>query len=123
MPASFIQISARRFEIDTLWAPLFRNRGGDMMAPFYEQANVEVSGKTPGTTIERVGGSFACGIAMLDKAENKEAAEAFMKYLFDPEGGLAVLQGAAALCSRARAKLRNAQALPVSSRRSVAAEQ
>jgi molybdate/tungstate transport system substrate-binding protein len=75
-----------------------------MMAPFYEQANVEVSGKKSGTTIERVGGSIACGIAMLDKAENKDGVEAFLKYLFDPEGGLAVLQGAAALCSRTRAK-------------------
>lgn len=59
---------------------------------FYKQAKVEVTGNKPGTTIERVGGSITYGITMLDNAPNKEAAEAFLKYLFDPDGGLAVLK-------------------------------
>jgi molybdate/tungstate transport system substrate-binding protein len=29
---------------------------------------------------------------MTDKADNKEAAEAFLAYLLDPEGGMKVLQ-------------------------------
>jgi len=59
---------------------------------FYKQAKVEVSGQKPGTTIERVGSSITYGVTMLDKAPNKEAAEAFLQYMFDPKGGLAVLK-------------------------------
>lgn len=59
---------------------------------FYKQAKVTVSGQKPGETIERVGSSITYGITMLDKAPNKEAAEAFLQYLFDPKGGLEVLQ-------------------------------
>lgn len=62
------------------------------MTPFYMQAKVSVSGKEPGKTIERVGKSITYGVTMLDKAQNKEAAVAFLKYLFDPDGGLAVLK-------------------------------
>lgn len=62
------------------------------LTPFYQQAKVEVAGQKTGTTIERVGKSITYGITTLHKAPNKEAAEAFLKYLFDPQGGLAVLK-------------------------------
>lgn len=62
------------------------------MDSFYKQARVTVSGKKPGETIERIGSSITYGITMLDKAPNKEAAEAFLQYLFDPKGGLEVLK-------------------------------
>lgn len=62
------------------------------MTPFYKQARVTVSGKKPGTTVERVGKSITYGITMLDDAQNKEAAEAFLAYMFAPDGGLAVLK-------------------------------
>jgi len=62
------------------------------MNSFYKQAVIEVSGKKPGTTIKRVGKSITYGITMLDKAANKEAAEAFLAYLFSPDGGLKVLK-------------------------------
>ncbi|MBI9081685.1 MAG: tungstate ABC transporter substrate-binding protein WtpA [Pseudodesulfovibrio sp.] len=62
------------------------------LTPFYKQAVVEVSGKKPGTTINRVGKSITYGITMLDQAPNKEAAEAFLAYMFAPDGGLKVLE-------------------------------
>jgi len=68
------------------------NLGDYKMTPFYAQAKVEVTGKKPGTFITRVGKSITYGITMLDGAKNKEAAEAFLAYLFDPEGGLKILK-------------------------------
>ncbi len=68
------------------------NLGNYKMTPFYRQARATVAGPRPGTTIERVGSSITYGITMLDKAQNKEAAEAFLAYLFDPKGGLEVLR-------------------------------
>ena len=68
------------------------NLGNLSMTDFYSQARVKVTGAKPGTFIERVGKSITYGITMLDAAPNKEAAEAFLTYLFDPEGGLKVLK-------------------------------
>ena len=68
------------------------NLGSLKLTPFYKQAKVTVTGKKPGTTLDRIGKSITYGITMLDKAENKEAAEAFMNYLLDPKGGMKVLE-------------------------------
>ncbi len=68
------------------------NLGNYKMTPFYKEAKVTVTGNKPGTTIERVGKSITYGITMLNDAPNKEAAEAFLQYLFDPKGGLEVLK-------------------------------
>ncbi|NDV18496.1 tungstate ABC transporter substrate-binding protein WtpA [Pseudodesulfovibrio sp. JC047] len=62
------------------------------LTDFYSQARVKVSGKKPGTFIERVGKSITYGITKLDTAKNPEAAEAFLAYMFDPEGGLKILK-------------------------------
>ncbi len=68
------------------------NLGDYKMTPFYKQAKVTVTGKKPGTTIDRAGKSITYGITMLDTAANKEAAELFLDYLFDKDGGLKVLE-------------------------------
>lgn len=68
------------------------NLGDYKYTPFYRQAVVEVSGKKPGSTVKRVGKSITYGITMTDKAQNKEAAEKFLKYLFSPDGGIAILK-------------------------------
>jgi len=59
---------------------------------FYKQAKVTVTGKKPGTTIERVGKSITYGITELKDAPNKPAATAFMAYMLSPEGGLKILK-------------------------------
>ncbi len=58
---------------------------------FYRQAAVKVSGEKPGTFLIRQGQFCAYGIALLEKASNREAAEAFLAYLLDPQGGLRIL--------------------------------
>ncbi len=68
------------------------NLGDYKLTPFYKQAKVTVTGKKPGTTIDRIGKSITYGITMLDQAANKEAAELFLAYLFDKDGGLKVLE-------------------------------
>ncbi|ACS80472.1 tungstate ABC transporter substrate-binding protein WtpA [Maridesulfovibrio salexigens] len=59
---------------------------------FYKQAKVTVSGKKPGSTIDRVGKSITYGITQLKDAPNKAAATAFMAYMLSPEGGLKILK-------------------------------
>lgn len=68
------------------------NLGNYKMDPFYKEAQVKVSGKKPGTFITRTGKSCTYGVTILKDAPNREAAEAFMAYLLDPEGGLKVLR-------------------------------
>lgn len=59
---------------------------------FYKQAKVTVSGKKPGTKIERIGKSITYGITQLKDAPNKAAATAFMAYMLSPEGGMKILK-------------------------------
>ncbi|NDV26518.1 tungstate ABC transporter substrate-binding protein WtpA [Desulfovibrio sp. JC010] len=59
---------------------------------FYKQAKVTVSGKKPGTTIDRIGKSITYGITQIKDAPNKPAATAFMAYMLSPEGGLKILK-------------------------------
>jgi molybdate/tungstate transport system substrate-binding protein len=68
------------------------NLGDYTMDDFYASATVKVTGSKPGTFIERKGSSITYGITKLDKAPNSEAADAFLAYLFSPEGGLKILK-------------------------------
>jgi molybdate/tungstate transport system substrate-binding protein len=68
------------------------NLGDFALNDFYANAKVKVTGKKPGTFIDRVGKSITYGITEIDKAPNPEAADAFLAYLFDPEGGLKILR-------------------------------
>ena len=68
------------------------NLGNYKYNDFYKQATVEVSGKKPGTTITRTGKSCTYGVTIVDAAPNKPAAEAFLAFLLDPQGGLKVLE-------------------------------
>lgn len=68
------------------------NLGDFAMNDFYKAAKVKVTGKKPGTFIDRVGASITYGITKIDKCPNPEAADAFLAYLFDPDGGLKILK-------------------------------
>lgn len=68
------------------------NLGDYSMTPYYKSAKVRVTGKKPGTFIDRVGKSITYGITRIDKAPNSEAADAFLAYLFAPDGGLMILK-------------------------------
>ncbi len=68
------------------------NLGNSKYNNFYMQATVKVAGKKPGEWIIKHGKSCTYGITMLKNAENREAAIAFLAYLFDPNGGLKILR-------------------------------
>ena len=68
------------------------NLGNYKYDAFYKQAAVKVTGKKPGTWITKKGKSVTYGVTLIKDAPNKEAAVAFLKYMLDPEGGLAILK-------------------------------
>jgi len=68
------------------------NLGNYAMDPFYASAVVKVTGKEPGTFMELKGSSITYGVTMLKSAANPEAAEAFLAYLLDANGGLKILK-------------------------------
>lgn len=68
------------------------NLGNYKYDPVYEQAFVEVTGKTPGTHMIIKGKSCTYGVTLLKDAPNREAATAFLEYMLDPEGGLKILK-------------------------------
>lgn len=68
------------------------NLGNYKYDSLYEKAVVSVSGKTPGSTMQIKGISCTYGVTLVRNAPNQEAAVAFLKYMLDPSGGLAVLK-------------------------------
>ena len=68
------------------------NLGGPQFADFYELSSIDIAGSEPGQTRTMTGAPIAYGITILDEAPNMEASIAFLEYLFDPCGGLLVLE-------------------------------
>ncbi len=68
------------------------NLGNYKYDDFYKQAVVKVTGKKPGQWITKRGKSCTYGITTLVNAQNREAAIAFLGFLFNPEGGFKVLK-------------------------------
>jgi len=68
------------------------NLGNYQLDSYYNQARVTVTGKKPGTTLQRIGKSCTYGITLIKDAPNQKAAKAFLNYLLDPYGGLAILK-------------------------------
>ena len=67
------------------------NLGNYKYDDFYKQAVVKLTGKKPGTYIEKRGKSCTYGITLLKEAPNRPAAIAFLKYLLEPKGGLKIM--------------------------------
>ena len=55
-------------------------------ADFYKQAQVEVSGKEPGTTITKSGKPIVYGVTIPKNAPSPDLALEFVKFLLGPEG-------------------------------------
>ncbi len=68
------------------------NLGNYAYDSMYEQAEVKVTGKKPGTWITKKGQSCTYGVTMTRDAANPEAAVRFLEYMLDPEGGLKILE-------------------------------
>ena len=67
------------------------NLGNYQYDEFYQQAEVKVTGKKPGTWITHRGKSCTYGLTLIRDAPHKENAVRFLEYLLSPEGGLAIL--------------------------------
>jgi len=68
------------------------NLGNYQYDKFYEKALVKIAGNKPGTFMDMKGGSVTYGVTMIKNAPNPEAAQAFLEYLLDPNGGLKILK-------------------------------
>ena len=68
------------------------NLGNYKYDGFYKLAQVDVTGKKPGTMITKTGQSCTYGITMIKNAPNPEAAEAFLAFLLSPDHGLKTLK-------------------------------
>lgn len=68
------------------------NLGNYRYDDFYKLATVKVTGKKPGTFVTRTGKSCTYGITMIKDGPNPEAAQAFLAFLLDPDGGLKILK-------------------------------
>ena len=53
---------------------------------FYSQAKIRITGKTPGTFIEKTGKPMVYGITVPRNAENREAGVEFVAFVVGPEG-------------------------------------
>ncbi len=68
------------------------NLGNYKFDKFYKQAQVKVTGKTPGSWITRTGKSCTYGITLVKDAPNRDGAAMFLEYMLSPDGGLKVLK-------------------------------
>jgi len=59
---------------------------------FYKNATLETAGSEPGATVTRVGAPIVYGITMPKSGENSELALEFLKFFFDKDQGLKILQ-------------------------------
>ncbi len=68
------------------------NLGSLQHADYYKKAKVEIIGKKPGETMTVIGQPIAYGVTMPTVGENPQAAIEFLKFLFDKEKGLRILE-------------------------------
>jgi molybdate/tungstate transport system substrate-binding protein len=68
------------------------NLGNYKFDEYYQQASVKVTGKKPGTWINRVGKSCTYGITLIKDAPNSAAAVRFLEFMLAPTDGLKVLE-------------------------------
>lgn len=62
------------------------------LAAHYATVSVELSGATPGTTIEQRGEPMVYGVTIPKNAPNPEAAMAFVMFLLEKNKGLAIME-------------------------------
>lgn len=59
---------------------------------FYNTASIELKGSSPGETIKQIGEPIVFSLAMPASGKNNAAAYEFVKFLFDAEKGMKILQ-------------------------------
>jgi len=67
------------------------NLRGPALAGLYGRVSVEVTGKQPGATITKKGRPIIYGVTIPRNAPNRKAATAFVSFLLDKNGGMAIM--------------------------------
>ena len=68
------------------------NLGNPKFNDLYATVSVEVSGKTPGSSITKRGEAMVYGVTIPMNAPNKAAALAFLEFLLDEQKGMSILR-------------------------------
>ncbi|MHC4295639.1 MAG: extracellular solute-binding protein [Planctomycetota bacterium] len=68
------------------------NLGNPELADLYASVSVTISGKTPGSTITRIGEPMVYAVTIPSGAVNKDAAVAFLAFLLDENKGMAIMR-------------------------------
>lgn len=83
---------AEQHDLNYLSLPDKINLGNYEFDDYYKQAVVEVTGSKPGEMTTLYGKSSTYGITLVKDRPNPAAAEAFMAYMLDHQGGLKILK-------------------------------
>ncbi len=80
------QSVAKQHNLQHLRLPDEIDLSNEKLADYYAQVSVEIEGDSPGETVTRTGKPIVYGITLLEDAQNRPAAMAFLKLLLSEEG-------------------------------------
>ncbi|MCD4834838.1 MAG: tungstate ABC transporter substrate-binding protein WtpA [Bacteroidales bacterium] len=83
---------AQQHELKYVILPDSINLKNPELREFYKNANVNITGKTPGTTITKTGQPMVYGITVLENAPNKELAIKFVNFVLSKQGGAKIME-------------------------------
>ena len=62
------------------------------MTDLYKRATVNITGKTPGSVVQKPGAPMVYGVTIPTNAPNPAAAEAFVSFLLDQDRGMTIME-------------------------------
>ena len=77
---------AIQHEMNHIDLPANINLGDPQYADFYKKAKIEITGKTPGSTITQIGAPIVYGVTIPKSSENREAAIEFLQFMLSNKG-------------------------------------
>lgn len=83
---------AQQHELRYIILPDSINLKNPELREFYKTASVDITGKTPGTTITKTGQPMVYGITILENAPNKELAIKFVDFVLSKQGGTKIME-------------------------------
>lgn len=83
---------AQQHELKYVILPDSINLKNPELKEFYKNAKVDITGKTPGSTITKTGQAMVYGITILDNAPNKELAMKFLDFILSKQGGSRIME-------------------------------
>ena len=83
---------AQQHELKYVILPDSINLKNPDLSNYYKNAKVDITGKTPGSTITKTGQAMVYGITILDNAPNKELALKFVDFILSEQGGTKIME-------------------------------